>query len=283
MNMVSVIVFSKDRPMQLHAYIESLLKFSDIQQNALTVLYKKTGNIQYDKVISQFNEVNWIEEYSFFDQLNNIIKTSNGMIMFGCDDVLFTGPFNFKDIENYLNCYESILGFSLRLGDNIIPKPVTKVCDKYQIWTWNGCKYRHYNYPWELDCTVYRSEDVKKILSYLSDIKNPNYLEAELSKCGKKIKRENLACYVGKSKAIVITVNRVQDDFCNPVDELLKMDIDSLNYMYNTKGNTLHIEKIAKKHNSVIHVGSEYFILRKITFAGVINRVFVKFRFLKKW
>ena len=61
-NNVSVIVFSKGRPMQLHAYLESMLKFSDAAPEDITVLCCETEGIRYDKVKAQFAQVNWCIE-----------------------------------------------------------------------------------------------------------------------------------------------------------------------------------------------------------------------------
>lgn len=49
-NRISVIVFSKGRPMQLHAYLESLLRFSDAALEDITILCCETEGIRYDKV-----------------------------------------------------------------------------------------------------------------------------------------------------------------------------------------------------------------------------------------
>ena len=31
-------------------------------------------------------------------------------------------------------------------------------------WDWEKSNEQHYNYPWELDCTVYRKEDVVRLI-----------------------------------------------------------------------------------------------------------------------
>ena len=56
---VSIIVFSKGRPMQLHAYLESLLLFSDARQEDITVLCCETEGIHYEKVMDRFAQVHW--------------------------------------------------------------------------------------------------------------------------------------------------------------------------------------------------------------------------------
>ena len=87
-NNVSVIVFSKGRPMQLHAYLESMLKFSDAAPEDITVLCCETEGIRYDKVKAQFAQVNWCIEKKFEEDLKKAVAAAGDYIIFGCDDVV---------------------------------------------------------------------------------------------------------------------------------------------------------------------------------------------------
>lgn len=263
---ISIIVFSKGRPMQMHAYLESLLKFSDAAQEMISVLYCETNNICYEKLIGTFPKVNWIKESRFENDLKATIENAGEYIMFGCDDVVFTGNFSISDAAHYLEQNPHVFGFSMRLGENIKPYPLNISKDKNVFeWKWENCKEQHYNYPWELDCTLYRKEDVMTLtMEEENAIKNPNYYEAMLNSDNreKRIARKNMAsnrC----SKAIVITVNRVQDTHRNGFDDSMLTDIYSLDKLYNDGDNTLDIDRIAAATSNAIHVGAEYFILRK--------------------
>lgn len=265
-NQISIIVFSKGRPMQLHAYLESLLKFSDAQQEQITILYCETENIRYEKVMSAFSKVNWIVEKSFEKNLKEAVSTANEYIMFGCDDVVFTNEFSLQKASEYLEKNQQAFGFSMRLGANIMPKPqnLSRDTDIFE-WKWN-CQEQHYNYPWELDCTLYRKSDIEQMIQEEENpIKNPNFFEAMITpeQREKRIPRANMACNKECGCAIVITVNRVQDTHQNGFDDSMLTDIYSLDKQYNDADNTLDIEKISQMPNNVIHVGAEYFILRK--------------------
>ena len=85
---VSIIVFSKGRPMQLHAYLESLLLFSDARQEDITVLCCETEGIHYEKVMDRFAQVHWHIEKKFEDDLKQAVAEAGSYIMFGCDDVV---------------------------------------------------------------------------------------------------------------------------------------------------------------------------------------------------
>jgi hypothetical protein len=264
--MSTIIVFSKDRPMQLHAYLESLLLFSDVEEGDLAILFNRTPQIDYEKVVSTFPNVKWVEEKSFHVDLTNMINASNDCIMFGCDDVVFTAPFSLNVAKDVLKKSDDIFGFSLRLGVNIQPAPKDLlVSTQYLKWNWQTTTVLHYNYPWELDCTLYRKADIQSMLaSFGNAIKSPNYFEGDFAKEPKKyISRPYLACFNGASKAIVITVNAVQDTHPNGFDNKKPTDIFSLCNLYNIRHNKLDIKAIAKIKNHQIHVGSNFFLLEK--------------------
>lgn len=264
--MPNIIVFSKDRPMQLHGYLESLLLFSDVEEGDIAVLFNETPQIDYERVISSFPNVKWVKEKSFHADLVNMIEASNDYIMFGCDDVVFTSPFSLSLAKDILKKNDDIFGFSLRLGSNIQPAPEDLlVITQYLKWNWQTTTALHYNYPWELDCTLYRKSDIQGMLaSFGNTIKSPNYFEGDFAIEPKKyISRPYLSCFNGESKAIVITVNAVQDTHLNGFDNKKSTDIFSLCNLYNVRQNKLDIKAIAKIKNNQIHVGSNFFLLEK--------------------
>ncbi len=265
-NNFSVIVFTKDRPLQLHAYLESLFRYSPTKQSDVTIIYKKNELIDYHNVINHFRSVKFIEEDIFHADLIYTIENSRDYIIFGCDDVVFTKKFDLNDATTYLASNSNIFGFSLRLGTNILPMP-KKVNIKSEVieWEWINTQAQHYNYPWELTATLYRKIDIKNIIkSHENPFTSPNFLEGDIaSNPSKYINRTGLMCYNSESHALIITVNVVQNTHSNPVDESLPTDILTLNSLYNSDGNTLDIEKIVKLKNNTIHVDSRHFILRK--------------------
>lgn len=278
--MISIIIFSKGRPMQLHAYLESLLRFSDAQQSMITVLYCDTEGIRYDKVMQKFPEITWVKESKFETDLKKTISQANDYIMFGCDDVVFTRKFSLEKACEYLKANEQVFGFSMRLGANIKPMPENLSKDSEVLeWKWEGCKEAHYNYPWELDCTVYRKEDVLQLTGQEElPIKNPNYYEAMITEDNRseRIVRKHMAANKQTGCAIVITVNRVQDTHQNGFDDSMLTDIYSLDKLYNDEDNYLDLDKISSMDNDIIHVGAEYFILKKQAKGYSQNRLWKK-------
>jgi hypothetical protein len=258
---LSIIVFSKDRPLQMQGYLESLLYFSEIDPQNITVLYKDCEEINYTKLINDFEKVNWIKESSFFQNLTTTINLSSKYIMFGCDDVIFKGVIDFDYALNVLNSNENVFGFSLRLGKNIKPFPKQVIYKDLHIeWGWKHSNLNSWNYPWELDSTIYRKDDVENIISKLNaqKISNPNFFEGEIaSNPHHYIKKDCLASF-NLSKSIVITVNRVQETFKNEFDNTLATDVISLNNVY-MNGGKIDFLKISEMQNKHIHVGADFF------------------------
>ncbi|MCI8901868.1 MAG: DUF1792 domain-containing protein [Lachnospiraceae bacterium] len=282
---ISIIVFSKGRPMQMHAYLESLFLFSDARQEMVTVLYCETEQIRYGKLMQRFSQVTWVRENKFETDLKQILSGAGEYIMFGCDDVVFTRRFSLQRAGCYLAENAQVFGYSMRLGENIKPAPQNLSSDDTVFeWQWD-CACQHYDYPWELDCTLYRKEDVVRMtMEEETAIKNPNFYEAMITPDNRKerITRPNMASGRQSGCAVVITVNRVQETHQNGFDDSMRTDIYSLDKLYNDEDNTLDIERIASMDNSVIHVGAEYFILRKETKGYAPDSLKIKKRKIKE-
>ena len=277
----TIIVFSKDRPMQLHAYLESLKKATGCNETDIYVLFKEISPICYDKVREYFPNVNWIPEKHFAKQLYDIVLKAKDYIMFGCDDVVFVNDFDLHKAEVCLKENVDVFGFSFRLGRNIKPIP-RKLWKNQDIYLWDWAENTgHYGYPWELDCTLYRKEDVIAILSKIGDVKSPNYLESiPEEKPNEYILRRKMAAYYEDSKAIVITVNRVQDTHPNSIDALKLTDVLSLFIQYQYEDRYLDIDRLWKCKHQLVHVGSGYF---QLTSGSVAHQVTGNNSWIGKW
>jgi len=277
--MISVIVFSKDRPMQMHAYLESLEHFSGIDMENLSVIYNESENISYEKVISNFPLVKWIKEEYFVDQLGKSINCAGKYIMFGCDDVVFTSDIDLSAIERALNNNIDVFGYSLRLGENIKPLPsnIELTGQNFQ-WKWKETDAPHYNYPFELDCTVYRKEDILEIYTRNREkCTNPNRFEGVIYNDDiYEIKRPYLMMGRGRSRAVVITVNRVQDTCLNEVDDSMGYSVEYLQELYN-RGRRFDIMKIAGLSTNSIHVDSTFIYFTKTLNSTIYVRRIIKY------
>lgn len=265
--MLSVICFSKDRPLQLQAYLESLIFFSGLKEPYITVLFKETGSIKYDELLKKFSHVNWIREENFNNDLSCIVKNSENFILFGCDDVFFKSQFNPNYCIKALQADSKLYAFSLRMGANITGLPQLKISNHHLEWDWSETVNPNWNYPWEVSGSIYRKIDVLNYMNYAGEFSNPNYFEDLFHKkllSDKKMQpgislQRKLACF-NNSKCLTLTINRVQDEFNNEFDGSLPTDIDSLYKAY-TNGQRISWESFEECQNNVVHVTSKFFRL----------------------
>ena len=213
MYLLSVIVFSKDRPLQLHGYLESLIFYSKIKEEAINVIFKETPDIPYEIVINSFKSINWIKQTDFFQNLTCAINDSKEYIMFGCDDVVFSSNFNIQGAISTLKEDEDIFGFSLRLGKNIRPKP-NNYLKKEKTLVWNLIKQKVIKlFGSSMYLQKIRYTGYNRAMN--SDTKNPNYLEA-VSNDPVTLSVEKVVFQVSKC---LVNCTLVQDNFPNRFDE----------------------------------------------------------------
>ena len=218
----SVIVFSKDRPMQLEAMLRSLTDHcKDIGKSRINILYAASSAFQqslYNRIAALYPQFLFFAEKNFRSDLLNLIG-KEAYVFFIVDDTIFIKDFYLKEIEDALLSHPKVIGFSLRLGNNTnycytldkkqaIPsfERIGKRINKYP---WISAEY-DFAYPLEVSSSVYRSKDVKPILES-AKYHNPNSLEAELFANVEKFIRDkpDLMCF-SKSVAFSIPINKVQ-------------------------------------------------------------------------
>ena len=267
--MLSVICFSKERPLQLQAYLESLLHFSGLKENYISILYKESGDIKYEKLKNKYPDVTWKAETNFNSDLNKMISKAENFILFGCDDVIFKSFFDPNYCIKTLQRDDDIYAFSLRLGTHITGVPNLNVNNRHFEWSWQGIRNPSWNYPWEVSGSIFRKSEVEVYLKHIGSCNNPNYLEdlfyQKVYKNGKILNDlkipGKLTCFK-KSKCMTLTINRVQEEFQNEFDDSLPTDIRSL-YENFINGYRIAWESFIDTDNSVIHVNSKYFCLTR--------------------
>ncbi len=214
----AVLVFSKDRAMQLRATIESfLLHCKDSNNFDITVLYKTTSPLhkgQYEDLKKCFKNIDFIEERNFRQQTLQVIGASK-YIVFMVDDNIYTCDFSIRDVVDSLKRETDAIGFSLRLGENTTycyslnteqKRPqFERVTDSILKFNWTTAEH-DYGYPLEVSSSIYRSQEM---LGFLSGrcFSNPNLLESQLALNRQfRNNRSMLLCY------------RKSVTFCNPAN-----------------------------------------------------------------
>ena len=174
---ISNIVFTKNRPLQLEAYLRSLYRYLPREIIQTYIIYKSALFCeQYEEVFREFAECVIIKEGNFHEDFVELIERINSRyILFGTDDVVYFDSVDFALIDDVFGRFgEQIFGFSLRLDPVNLQQEQEQICqikidgrDLYRL-NWKSAASRNGKYPFELNSTIYRTELVKKIVAHVA-------------------------------------------------------------------------------------------------------------------
>lgn len=262
---LAIIIFSKDRAMQLHACITSLKKYAQhCDQADIFVLYKtKKYQYQYDQLSVEFNEISFVRETNLVEQTQKILLSYN-TVMFVVDDTLFYRNFDFAVCLHHLFSHNKILGFSLRLGRNVnwfhirnvsMKQPeFQKTNDNCFYFKWPGADI-DFGYPLEISSSIYRSKDIASLLKGIRG--DPGDIEGHLSRKKRLFiqSRNYLLCF-SKSVAFATPVNIVRDNTCCPAGRKYFYPVKKLASLFD-QGFRIDISPPSEKINAC-HTEVEY-------------------------
>ena len=171
--LIGNIVFTKNRPLQLEAYLKSLYRHMSRELIQTYIIYKLGKfNEQYAELFDQFPDCVVIREQNFHDNFVSLIeKVDTKYILFATDDVVYYESINMDIVDEAFNKFsKDIFGFSLRLDpenlrkkDEVIDEVQTDIGNVYRV-NWKKAHSRNAKYPFELNSTIYRTLLVKQIL-----------------------------------------------------------------------------------------------------------------------
>ena len=169
---ISNIVFTKNRPLQLEAYLESLYENFPRQLIQTYIIYKvELFGDEYEAVFQRFPACVVVREGDFHSDFMGILnQVDTKYILFGIDDVVYFDRIDFDMIDETFATYrEDIFGFSFRFGKATIEKGGDSIHQKtaagqtlYAI-DWTKGQTPITRYPFELCATVYSTALVKTI------------------------------------------------------------------------------------------------------------------------
>lgn len=267
---MNVIIFSKDRPLQLDGLLKSYANHAPFGMCETKVIW--TGSSQqykdaYSNIPGENNikGLSFIEENlnsSFKEQVLENINAGNEFTMFLVDDIVFKAPFTLLDNAiQLLSTDQSILCCSLRLNskinycyptNSIVRPPILEPFgEEALIFNWVGAE-GDWGYPMSLDGHVFRTEKILKILNMIN-FNNPNTMEANLAtlvNCGFLNSQCHMTCYQ-ESKLFNIPANRVQNTFANR--HASQTTVEQLLDIYN-KGKRMNVETYCGFSNNAPHV-----------------------------
>ena len=229
--MIDVVIFSKNRPLQLYSLLESMYALTDADGSAnVTVIHKydESYSSALNELCFKFEKVKFMAQSDFKkDTLMSLFSSLNRFCVFLVDDIVFKRGISFNDITHLLNNNPSILTFSLRMGlhlnfcyptSTIQPIPDGNITSELFVWDWTKSQ-GDWNYPVSLDGHVFRKQD---ILTWSSRITfdNPNQFEDYLQRSF-KVDNTSTHCVCSTESVIInIPINRVQNEYKNRCEEI---------------------------------------------------------------
>lgn len=237
--MIDILIFSKNRPLQLHGLIKSLLHYSNLKDSKINVLYKYDNLFlnSIKQIIDLYPNINFIEEKNFNKQTKDFLKNGEQFCAFFVDDILVKENLNFDIPCQVLNSNPQIMTFSLRLGTHLsycyalnthqkVPNGI--INSELFLWNWKNSQH-DWNYPLSLDGHIFRKKDIESWSNHLN-FNNPNQYESQLQSIKSVFHLPDGCCSFLKSKIFNLPLNKVQNDFNNRSENV---DIDELNLIWN--------------------------------------------------
>jgi len=179
-----VLIFSKQRTLQLRSLLLSLFELSDAAQSQVHVLYTTTAEIDYQPLIEEFSGCHFRQQTVFYDDLCAILRDHpQRYVLFMVDDLICRESFSIGTIEQFLDANAEVDCFSLRLGRHIedgAPPDFRTHPAGMLSWTTAPGLGRSWNYFWEVSSSVYRTTLVQAYLARGSKelLNFPNPLES---------------------------------------------------------------------------------------------------------
>jgi glycosyltransferase involved in cell wall biosynthesis len=219
---IQVLIFSKDRPLQLDGTLRSFRRHCrDADGVTIRVLYTASSSRDrslYRQVMREHPEIHFVEE-SDFRRDTTFLLGLHEFVLFLVDDCLFIGSFSLRECVAALQRQPEALGVSLRLGRNTtscyaLNKPqrvptLTPASNSLLAFRWPGMD-GDFGYPLEVSSSIYRAADLRELLVQ-TPFRNPNTLEGELANRAQRLRESHpvLLC-PAQSLAFCAPVNLVQ-------------------------------------------------------------------------
>lgn len=257
--LLNAIVFSKDRPMQLHLLLESILANFDVEDFKLNILYKASNdeyNRGYNTVRDLFPQFTYKKEESFKEDVLSFFNDSEYTVFFTDDDIIYKHIKITKDEMQNIFSFSDAICFSLRLGLNTTNCYTMQRLNKLEnykthsfyhdinliepIISWKVSDGTNdYAYPMSVDGHIFKTAPIKYLCQVL-EYTNPNLFEGFLSKAATN---DMIIASYEHSKLVNSPINRVQETFQNLSGLKYKYTSEDLNEMY-LDGVTLDFKKM---------------------------------------
>lgn len=263
--MLDLMIFSKNRALQLYALLESIEKYTNPRDVTVNVLHKYEGvhAETLAEIKQRFQSCNFIEEINFKEHVEEFLSAPGTVAAFLTDDIILKEHVDILQIEQIMLSNPGTLGFSLRLGLHVYdcyalnkeqPVPLGNVYPpNLFVWNWRDAKM-DWEYVFSVDGHIFRKGHLRE-WSSLIDYHHPNSYEESLQACrGIRELPQSMVCFV-TSRLVNLPINRVQDSHQNRCG-----DIDS-SYLLEkwNAGLCLDIDRYHRVLNKGVHSELELF------------------------
>lgn len=244
---VAAVIFSKDRPLQLLATLDSFqINCLEAKTTPILIIYQSSsqdyedGYRQLRVVKSKKLNLIWRREINFkaslLQGLKNIRREIDYVLLL-VDDCVFVRGFSLEELSRLLWKDAQAIGVSLRLGFNTKwcytrnqsqQMPRFRSYGGYLSYRWLG-EAGDFGYPLELSSSLFRLNDVMPLLRWLP-YNNPNRLEQGMAQLSRFYSNARPILYCAhQSIAFCIPVNKVQTVVNNRAGNTKSYDSDILN------------------------------------------------------
>jgi len=249
MNEISLLIFSKDRAMQLHALLQSIETRCNGVYDNINILYTYSNfefQQGYDLLINRFHKYNFIKEKNFEKDVREYLKNTNTkFISFLVDDVLFFKPLDKEKITSFLNRPDTIsfipgVGTNTKFSNTASVEfvlPEMEVDNGLYIWNWKIAKNQgEFSCPLMVVGNIFNTTVFNKLFSKIKiGFHNPNFFEELLQfilqNQYKKLIPRLCACF--KNSCLVHSANNtVQTTHPNNFGQVFLLTPKDLNSKY---------------------------------------------------
>lgn len=224
---IASLVFSKDRAMQLHAFLSSY--FENVENHSkMIVLYRASTDEHlksYQDVENLFKEhpVKFVQEFNFRDQLISEVSDCDAKkLILYVDDMIFTHKFNYellKQINPYETCVALSRGrdmtYSYVLSKDLELPELTELENQLLEFSWNEIRGKSdWSYPLGVSGYMFSTREFLAMTKNVT-FKAPNSLEGALQPFMPIFKNRKGIC-TENAVSVCVHANLVQDEADNP-------------------------------------------------------------------